>query len=101
MKFQLRYILLVKPAVNYSQIPAKGREILKRWKRKASPETQYLTGSRALGKRLGLVNDPLRDKEHMAFTLKEKFFKKHLREGNIEPQAATFGEGQKEGSAVS
>lgn len=75
MKFQLCYILSVKAAVNYSQIPAKGREILKRLKRKASPETQYLIGSRALGKRFGLLNGLLCDKEHMALTLRKIFEK--------------------------
>lgn len=73
MKFQLCYILLVKPAVNYNQIPAKGREIPKRGKKKASPETQYLVGSRALGKRFGLVNGLLCGKEHMPFMLKKSF----------------------------
>lgn len=73
MKFQLCYILLFKAAVNYSQISAKGQEILKRLERKASPETQYLKGSRALGKKFGLVNGLLCDKEHTAFTLRKSF----------------------------
>lgn len=75
--------LLVKPAGNYSQIPAKDKEMLKRWKMKASPKTQYLTGSRALGKRFGFVNGLLCDKEHMAFTLKKKFWKSISEKGTL------------------
>lgn len=100
MKFQLCYIFFLKPAVGYSQIPAKGRERLKRLERKTSPARQRFTGSRALGSQLGLANGLLCDNEHMAFTVK-KFLKKHIREGNIKPQTPSFGEGQRKGKLIS
>lgn len=94
MKFQLHYVLFVETAVSYGQVPAKGREIQKRLKRKISPGTQRLKSSRTFGNQLGLANSPLCDREHMAFTIK-KVLGKTYHTGNIKPQVNSSGEGQR------
>lgn len=92
-EFQLFF---VKPVVSYSQIPAKGSEILKTWKKGKHVERHSASqapGHLAVSWTWIMVFCVTRN---IWLSQLKDFLRRRIRNGNIKPQAASFGEGQRQ-----